>query len=183
MKLSARNLAILFAIPTLAFAGCGSKSSSTTAINDGTTTTAAPATNQAAPSIPDCDIAPASVIESELGLSVGEPQRKLNDGGSVICNYAAGDIAGAVSIQYTANATAKTLADEKQNDSDTGFLVKDLTGLATTAFQSTGVDSSGRTVISTGAQKDGLMIIVTAHAAADAEQSFVAQLFNKAQKA
>jgi hypothetical protein len=175
--MSARRLWAVTAIAAVALlaGACGNKAGGTpaggnNAAGSGTVGTGGDATNK-----PSCALAPAALVNSTLGVSMGEPEETVN---SVVtaCRYASTSGSGSVTVRFQTNEDAAGFARARSGFDDSGQRTTDVPGFFDQAFSST--LGSGEFAINTiVARKGSVEILVTSHASLDKEKELVRRIF------
>jgi hypothetical protein len=170
------TLAVTAITVTLAAAGCGGgTSNSGDPGNQGTNNSANNNGNNQANKGPSCALAPASLVNATLGVSMNNPTETVNSVVTV-CNYAPGSGSGGVTVRFQTNEDAAGFEVGKSGFTDSDQPVTDIPGFFDQAFSST--LGRGEIVVNTVVARQGSVeILVTSHATIDKEKELVTKLF------
>ncbi|MFG2040438.1 hypothetical protein [Dactylosporangium sp. NPDC048998] len=156
------------AVLTFLLTGCGSSSDAPRAsATDG----AAAATDGAAGGgKKTCAIAPASLINSTLGITAGDPEEQ--DNGSVtVCTYS-----GTTIVRFDTATDAAAFATEKQTYAPHGMKTTDIPGFADEAYYAT-LSAVGITTNTVVARKGSIEVQISSKATVDQEKALAEKLF------
>ena len=158
----------------LLLAGCGGGGSAT----GNASAPASPAAGGAAAAQVNCDLAPASLVNSALGTDLGAPSQ-TTAGSATACEYK-GTKAGAVEIRIQTGDSAAMFAVERKSFDATGQRTKSYPGFGDEAFTNVKHMPLSLPDVNTLVTRQGSVeILVVSTASLTAEQTLEQQLFAK----
>lgn len=135
-----------------------------------------PAPTGAGGTKPSCGVAPASLVSSTLGVTVGEPQ-ETDNGRVVTCLYAPGADSSAVTVRFQTGTGAAEFTAGRQGFASTNQPTTDVPGFADEAYSST-LGSGAMAVNTLVARRGELEILVSSSASIDAEKALIQRLLD-----
>jgi hypothetical protein len=140
-----------------------------------------PATGQAAAGKPaileaHCDVAPASLVKSTLGLAVGDPEETHVVRSLALCQYKGS--AGGATLTIDIDGSTETFAQRRTSLGGGGQAIQELAGFQDEAFTAK-MDSLGVTYNTLAARKGKVELQVTSSASVDQTKAFAAAVFAK----
>jgi hypothetical protein len=164
------------AIVTLLLSACGSSStaSGASATSGGSTPTgAATGGGGAAGGKKTCAVAPASLIYSTLGRTVGDPQEQDN-GTVTVCTYTGG---GTTIVRFDTATDPGSFATEKQGFAPQGMQTVDIAGFGDEAYSAV-LSAAGITTNTVVVRKGSVEVLVTSSASIDQEKALAQKLLD-----
>jgi len=158
---------------TFAVAGCGPDSSTSAHSNPA-------GGGGGASKSASCDLAPSSLIKSQLGLDVGTPS-KTDDGGSVVvCTYPpAPGASKTVIVRFDTGSSATQFKTTRDGYAPQNMQTTDFPGFGDEAYTNTiSVSNLGITTNTLVARKGKVELLVSSSASFEQEKSLEQKLFD-----
>ena len=156
---------------TFAVAGCGPDSSTSANSNPG---------GSGGGKSASCDLAPSSLIRSQLGLDVGTPS-KTDDGGSVVmCTFPpAPGASKTVIVRFDTDSSATQFKTTRDGYAPQNMQTTDFPGFGDEAYTNTiSVSNLGITTNTLVARKGKVELLVSSSASFEQEKSLEQKLFD-----
>jgi len=153
-------------------AGCGGGSNSGNTGSSGNTQN-----NPPAKAALNCDLAPASLVNSALGTNVGDPSAQTLTN-IVVCTYHPTSGIGTVILRIQTDRDSAGFDTARGQSDAQGIKTTDLPGFEDKAYTST-ISAASITTNTVVALKGTVEILVSSHASFDQEKSLEQQLFSK----
>jgi hypothetical protein len=176
--MNARRLCAITAIAVAAVlvSACGNDAGSAPAGgNSPTMSSSNGGTGGGVPGKPSCALVPASLVNSVLGVSMGEPAETVNSV-VMVCDYAPTSGNGGVTVRFQSNEDETGFALGRAGFKDSGQPTVDLPGFFDQAFSST-LGNGTLTVNTVVARKGTIEILVTSHAPIEKEKDLITKIF------
>lgn len=124
---------------------------------------------------PSCALAPSALVNSTLGVAMGEPEQAVNSVVTV-CKYSPTSGIGGVTVRFQTNDDAAGFAAGRSGFDESDQPTTDVPGLFDEAFSSTlgHGDLAVNTVV---ARNGGITILVSSSASLDKEKQLISKLF------
>jgi hypothetical protein len=157
---------------TIAVAGCGPDSSNSANSNPG----GAGGGGKAA----SCDLAPSSLIKSQLGLDVGTTSKTDNGGSVVVCAYPpAPGASKTVIVRFDTDSSAAQFKTTRDGYAPQNMQTTDFPGFGDEAYTNTiSVSNLGITTNTLVARKGKVELLVSSSASFEQEKSLEQKLFD-----
>ena len=158
---------------TFAVAGCGPDSS--TSANSNPAGGGGGASKSAS-----CDLAPSSLIKSQLGLDVGTPSKTDNAGSVVVCTYPpAPGATKTVIVRFDTDSSATQFKTTRDGYAPQNMQTTDFPGFGDEAYTNTiSVSNLGITTNTLVARKGKVELLVSSSASFEQEKSLEQKLFD-----
>jgi len=158
---------------TIAVAGCGPDSS--TSANSNPAGGGGGASKSAS-----CDLAPSSLIKSQLGLDVGTPSKTDNGGSVVVCTYPpAPGASKTVIVRLDTDSSAAQFKTTRDGYAPQNMQTTDFPGFGDEAYTNTiSVSNLGITTNTLVARKGKVELLVSSSASFEQEKSLEQKLFD-----
>lgn len=157
---------------TIAVAGCGPDSSNSANSNPGGGGGGGKAAS--------CDLAPSSLIKSQLGLDVGTPSKTDNGGSVVVCTYPpAPGASKTVIVRFDTDSSAAQFKTTRDGYAPQNMQTTDFPGFGDEAYTNTiSVSNLGITTNTLVARKGKVELLVSSSASFEQEKSLEQKLFD-----
>jgi hypothetical protein len=156
---------------TLLLSACGP--SAKTPSSDGTAAAAGGGGAGGAGAKKTCAVAPASLINSALGRTVGDPEEQDN-GTVTVCTYTGG---GTTIVRFDTATDAGSFATEKQGFAPQGMQTVDISGFGDEAYSAV-LSAAGITTNTVVVRKGSVEVLVTSSASIDQEKALAQKLLD-----
>jgi hypothetical protein len=158
---------------TFAVAGCGPDSSTSAHSNPA-------GGGGGASKSASCDLAPSSLIKSQLGLDVGTPSKTDNGGSVVVCTYPpAPGATKTVIVRFDTDSSATQFKTTRDGYAPQNMQTTDFPGFGDEAYTNTiSVSNLGITTNTLVARKGKVELLVSSSASFEQEKSLEQKLFD-----